>query len=525
LSGMPTHENGMYGLCQGTDHFTAFKDIATLPNSLNAAGAATGIQGKYHVWGGEGAGMAPGGASTYNFTWGNSAGGPGGCQAGASYACPQADYNLVSRNITHMAAQARAFWQYAASFPSAFYYVGFGDSHRCSGGAADGDFCERYGTGGQIPDWAPFVPDPATLDLPFWIQDTPEARLDYAHMLTAKGRMDQGVGLMLRELASSAFANNTMVVYFADNGAPFARGKTTFYEAGMGEPLVISLPGGPAGARTGVVASELDLAPTILDFLGVPVPRTMRGRSLLPVVGAAAGGAAGGGGSACTAVARPGPLRAAPLHPQLRTAAQARAAARPPAPPAPLPQNFSKAWGSFQSHEVQMYFPTRVLVASDPWAPGVANTSFVYSALFRAWARGSNRPTHAPFPPFPSPTPHPAELIYNIAGAAPPRAAGHQPAMGGLNFPIASDLWAGRSFQDLINRTAAGEPLNWFFDLQAYLGTRQSLELYDVMNDPAELSNLAKEPAWQGVMAALVAEMTAWQGVTGDPWALKRGRE
>jgi hypothetical protein len=264
----------------------------------------------------------------------------------------------------------------------------------------------------------------------------------------------------------------------------------------MGEPLIISLPRGPAGARTSVVASELDLAPTILDFLGVPAPAAMRGRSLLPVARAAVGGSAAGGGSACAIRAAPGPLRAPPpLHPQLRTAGEARRAARPPAPPAPLPQNFSRAWGSFQSHEVTMYFPTRVLLASDPWAAGSANISFLY------------------------------KLLYHVAGATPARPAGGQPAMGGLNFPIATDLWAGRSFQDLLNRTAAGQPTHWFFSLRDFLGPRQSLELYDVLSDPAELTNLAGEPAWQGVLSAMVAELGAWQQATGDPWRNKAAHE
>jgi N-sulfoglucosamine sulfohydrolase len=503
LSGMPTHESGMYGLCQSTDHFSALAAISTLPNALNAAGVVTGIQGKYHVWGtpppGGGGSGGVGGAGTFNFSWGNAIGGPGGCQTGASYACPATNYNLVSRNISYMAEQARAFWAHAEAYDAAFYYVGFGDSHRC-GGAADGDFCELYGTGGAIPDWTPFVPDPSSLSLPYWIQDTPEARLDYAHMLTAKGRLDQGVGLQLRELALSSFSSSSMLVYFADNGAPFARGKTTFYEAGMGEPLIISLPGGPAGGRTSIVASELDLAPTILAFLGVPVPPTMRGRSLLPVVGAAAGGAAGGGGSACAIAARPGPLLVAPpLHPQLRTAAAAARPPPPPArappPPAPLPANFSTAFGSFQSHEVTMYFPTRVVVASDKWEEGASNITYLY------------------------------KLLYHIAGSTPPRSAGRQPAMGGLNFPVASDLWAGRAFQDLLNRTAAGQPTHWFFNLSTYLGPRESLELYDVLNDPAETTNLAKEPAWKGVLGALVAALGEWQSATSDPWAGKAQHE
>ena len=210
LSGLPTHESGMYGLCQGKDHFSAVSGIDTLPNLLNAAGVATGIQGKYHVWG-----SPDDGASAFRFAWGNSPTGPGGCQAGASYACPNTDYNFVSRNISNMRDQVRAFWQWAGSAP-AFMYVGFGDSHRCGG--ALGSFCELYGRDAQgkstIPDWAPFVPAPEAVDLPFWVQDTPAARLDYSHMLTAKNRLDQGVGLLLDELSRTPYANTTMIVYF-----------------------------------------------------------------------------------------------------------------------------------------------------------------------------------------------------------------------------------------------------------------------------------------------------------------------
>ena len=70
-------------------------------------------------------------------------------------------------------------------------------------------------------------------------------------MLTAKNRMDQGVGMLLAQLQASGQANETLVIYTADNGAPWAAGKTTLYEAGAGEPMIISAPGAPGayGAR------------------------------------------------------------------------------------------------------------------------------------------------------------------------------------------------------------------------------------------------------------------------------------
>jgi hypothetical protein len=47
------------------------------------------------------------GSAAYNFTWGNSPEGPGGCSTGASFACPNTDYNFVTRNITYMNNQFR----------------------------------------------------------------------------------------------------------------------------------------------------------------------------------------------------------------------------------------------------------------------------------------------------------------------------------------------------------------------------------------------------------------------------------
>ncbi len=38
LSGIPTHQNGMFGLAQENMHFSAFAGLQSLPNVLNRAG-------------------------------------------------------------------------------------------------------------------------------------------------------------------------------------------------------------------------------------------------------------------------------------------------------------------------------------------------------------------------------------------------------------------------------------------------------------------------------------------------------
>ena len=50
LSGLPQHENGMYGLYQTYHHFHSFDAVQSLPRLLNQTGQYwTGIIGKKHV--------------------------------------------------------------------------------------------------------------------------------------------------------------------------------------------------------------------------------------------------------------------------------------------------------------------------------------------------------------------------------------------------------------------------------------------------------------------------------------------
>ncbi|XP_063296798.1 N-sulphoglucosamine sulphohydrolase-like, partial [Pelobates fuscus] len=49
LTGLPQHQNGMYGLHQDMHHFNSFDDVRSLPGLLRQAGIRTGIIGKKHV--------------------------------------------------------------------------------------------------------------------------------------------------------------------------------------------------------------------------------------------------------------------------------------------------------------------------------------------------------------------------------------------------------------------------------------------------------------------------------------------
>jgi len=126
----------------------------------------------------------------------------------------------------------------------------------------------------------------------YWRWDTPEKYIvnmrAYLRMITG---MDRVIGRVLQTLKNQGLADNTVVIYSADNGyymgdRGFA-GKWSHYEQSLRVPLVIYDPRLPKGKRGRVVtpmALNIDLPATILDLAGVPIPAKYQGRSLLPIL-------------------------------------------------------------------------------------------------------------------------------------------------------------------------------------------------------------------------------------------------
>lgn len=104
------------------------------------------------------------------------------------------------------------------------------DPHRCGHVTPQfGSFCERWGSGeigmGLIPDWKPIYYIWDQVQLPYYVQDTEPARRDIAAQYTTISRLDQGVGLIVKELQDAGLMNDTLIVYTSDNGPPFPSGR------------------------------------------------------------------------------------------------------------------------------------------------------------------------------------------------------------------------------------------------------------------------------------------------------------
>lgn len=106
--------------------------------------------------------------------------------------------------------------------------------------------------------------------------------------------IDDNLGKLLGRLREWKLADNTIVVFFTDNGPQQPRYncglrglKGTVYEGGIKTPCLIRWPARlPAGKSVDRLAAHIDLAPTLLDLAGVPTPPKVKfdGVSLKPLL-------------------------------------------------------------------------------------------------------------------------------------------------------------------------------------------------------------------------------------------------
>jgi arylsulfatase A-like enzyme len=97
--------------------------------------------------------------------------------------------------------------------------------------------------------------------------------------------MDKYIGVILDKLDELGLTENTIVVFTTDHGHFFGQhglqAKGPFhYEDLIRVPFIARMRGTVrAGKASAAIQSHVDLAPTFLDFAGIPIPRTMTGVS------------------------------------------------------------------------------------------------------------------------------------------------------------------------------------------------------------------------------------------------------
>jgi arylsulfatase A-like enzyme len=101
--------------------------------------------------------------------------------------------------------------------------------------------------------------------------------------------LDRSVGKIMQSLQDLELDQNTVVIFLSDHGYLWGEhglgGKWLLYEESIRTPLMIrgaGIPENMVGSKPDLLALNIDVAPTILDMAGIPVPDEMDGISLYP---------------------------------------------------------------------------------------------------------------------------------------------------------------------------------------------------------------------------------------------------
>ncbi len=215
------------------------------------------------------------------------------------------------RKIEHMLPQSSFVWDYAQgapTFPRAsqdrnpqlyedgvklaiaeaksqsrpfFVACNIADPHRPFYGSPAGLKLDHQNAGAYKIDH-PLGPD--DVNVPPALDDLPSVRDEIAQYWNSAQRLDISVGRVLKALEESGEADNTVILFFSDNGMPFPFGKATVYDNGTRCPFTIWWPGMGQARAFDAVSSHLDIMPTVLALLGFETPGDLAGRSVLPLI-------------------------------------------------------------------------------------------------------------------------------------------------------------------------------------------------------------------------------------------------
>jgi arylsulfatase A-like enzyme len=121
------------------------------------------------------------------------------------------------------------------------------------------------------------------------------ARLNNPHLAAQLESIDEGVGMIMDKLDELGIADNTVLIFTGDNGgedrvtsnAPLRAGKSTLYEGGIREPLIVRWPKivKPAGLCK-TPTSNIDFYPTFLHLADCRPHQSQQldGVSILPLL-------------------------------------------------------------------------------------------------------------------------------------------------------------------------------------------------------------------------------------------------
>lgn len=128
----------------------------------------------------------------------------------------------------------------------------------------------------------PLVVLPDQIQVPPYYPDDEVIRHDMAVLYSNIYEMDKQFQALVDELKAAGKWENTIIIWYSDNGGPLPREKRAIYESGMLVPFMIRFPDGyRAGTEENRMCMFPDIPATILSLAGVCPPAYMQGKAFL----------------------------------------------------------------------------------------------------------------------------------------------------------------------------------------------------------------------------------------------------
>ncbi len=238
MTGRYPHSNGMMGLAhRGWGYNKGEKD---LPHLLTQVGYCTYLFGHQHE---------------YNYE-------DEAKMAQMGYQHIYCQTSLCQQACHQVAEMACRFFEEEARHSQPFFVsIGFTEVHRNYGTQYDPDILDKITVPGFLPD----------LEI---------VRKDIATFYQTIKEADEATSRILKAIKKSGVEENTLVFFTTDHGPEFPRAKMTLYDPGIKVALIMKYPESlKPGRRVKELISNVDIFPTILEAIGIPIPENVQGRS------------------------------------------------------------------------------------------------------------------------------------------------------------------------------------------------------------------------------------------------------
>lgn len=261
------------------DSGALWNDLRALPGNgdylaevLTRAGYRTGYYGKWHLYGGDRNRPVPPGPYRYGF-----------------------DDEFLTNNTTLEFEADKAYywdeegekqlygaWESDAQTAQAIQFV---DDHADKPFALFISWHPPHGFGGSPPEDMMDLYDPDTLTLRPNVHDAPNVRKMYQRHMAMVTSIDRAFGRLMDKLREEGLEENTIVVFTSDHGDMlrshgWGKPKQRPEQESIRVPLIVRWPDRLQPRVSDLLVGVLDLAPTLLGLMDLPVPKSYDGRDL-----------------------------------------------------------------------------------------------------------------------------------------------------------------------------------------------------------------------------------------------------